>query len=88
MSATEPKPTGTIVFVHGLWMTPRSWEHWIERAEGRGYKTLAPAWPGMEVEVEALNADPSPLEKLDVRTIVDHYERIIRGLDSPRTMRS
>ena len=73
----------TIVFIHGLWMTPRSWEHWIERAESRGYKTLAPAWPGMEVEVEALNADPSPLEKLDVDTIVDHYEGIIRGLDSP-----
>jgi pimeloyl-ACP methyl ester carboxylesterase len=64
-------------------MTPRSWEHWRERAEGRGYRTLAPAWPGMEVEVEALNADPSPLEELDVDTIVDHYEGIIRGLDSP-----
>ena len=37
----------------------------------------------MEVEVEALNADPSPLETLDVETIVDHYEQLIRELDSP-----
>jgi pimeloyl-ACP methyl ester carboxylesterase len=37
----------------------------------------------MEVEIEALNADPTPLEQLDVDTIVDHYEAIIRGLDSP-----
>jgi hypothetical protein len=37
----------------------------------------------MDVEVEAINADPSPLEKLDVETIVDHYEEIIGGLDSP-----
>jgi pimeloyl-ACP methyl ester carboxylesterase len=83
MNATETKGADTIVFIHGLWMTPRSWEHWIERAESRGYKTLAPAWPGMGVEVEALNADPTPLEKLDVETIVDHYEQIIRGLESP-----
>ena len=73
----------TIVLIHGLWMTPRSWEHWKERYENKGYKVLAPAWPGMEVEVEAINADPTPLEKLDVDTIVDHYEGIIRGLDSP-----
>jgi len=73
----------TIVLIHGLWMTPRSWEHWKERYEGKGYTVLAPAWPGMEGEVEAINADPTPLEKLDVDTIVDHYEGIIRGLDSP-----
>jgi pimeloyl-ACP methyl ester carboxylesterase len=73
----------TIVLIHGLWMTPRSWEHWAKRYETKGYTVLAPAWPGMEVEVEALNADPSPLEKLDVETIVGHYEQIIRGLDSP-----
>jgi pimeloyl-ACP methyl ester carboxylesterase len=64
-AGTERKGADTIVFIHGLWMTSRSWEHWIERAESRGYKTLAPAWPGMEVEVEALNADPTPLERLD-----------------------
>jgi pimeloyl-ACP methyl ester carboxylesterase len=73
----------TIVLIHGLWMTPRSWEHWKERYETKGYKVIAPAWPGMEVEVEALNADPTPLETLNVDTIVDHYEAIIRGLDSP-----
>ena len=73
----------TIVLIHGLWMTPRSWEHWKERYETKGYKVLAPAWPGMEVEVEALNADPTPLETLKVDAIVDHYEGIIRGLDSP-----
>jgi esterase/lipase len=49
----------TILLIHGLWMTPRSWEHWKERYESRGYTVLAPTWPGMEVEVEALNADPA-----------------------------
>ena len=63
-------------------MTPRSWENWAARAESRGYKTLAPSWPGLEGEVEALNEDSTPLTKLDVLKIVDHYEQIIRGLDS------
>ncbi|HEX7255668.1 MAG TPA: alpha/beta hydrolase [Gaiellaceae bacterium] len=73
----------TILFVHGLWMTPRSWENWASRYEARGYKVLAPAWPGMEAEVEALNRDPSPIAQQEVGRIVDHYERIIRSLDTP-----
>ena len=54
----------TIVLIHGLWVTPRSWEHWIERYTNRGYTVIAPAYPGLEVEVEALNADRSPIEAL------------------------
>ena len=57
----------TIVLIHGFWVTPRSWEDWITHYEGRGYRVLAPAYPGFEVEVEALNADPSPIEALTVR---------------------
>ncbi len=60
------KTPDTIVFIHGLWMTPRSWEQWAPHYESRGYRVLAPAWPGLEVEVEALTRDPSPLTKLDV----------------------
>jgi Antibiotic biosynthesis monooxygenase len=67
----------TIVLVHGFWVTPRSWEKWVERYESRGYRVLAPAYPGLEVEVEALNEDPSPIEALTVPAIVEHYEGII-----------
>ena len=73
----------TIVLIHGLWMTPRSWEKWIERYEARGYRVIAPSWPGLEGEVEALRADPSPLADLSAEKILAHYERIIRELDSP-----
>jgi pimeloyl-ACP methyl ester carboxylesterase len=73
----------TIVLIHGLWLTPRSWEGWKERYEAAGYRVLAPAWPGMEVEVEALNRDPSPMEELTVERIVDHYEKIIIDLERP-----
>ena len=73
----------TIVLIHGFWVTPRSWEKWVERYENKGYRVLAPAYPGLEVEVEALNEDPSPIEALTVPAIVEHYEGIIDELDSP-----
>jgi pimeloyl-ACP methyl ester carboxylesterase len=76
---TTTKPP--IVLIHGLWMTPRSWEHWIDHYERRGYQVLAPAYPGLEVEVEALREDPSPIEALSVPETVAHFEDIIRALD-------
>ena len=75
----------TIVLVHGFWVTPRSWEQWIERYEAAGYKVLAPAYPGFEVEVEALNDDPSPIEALTVPEIIGRFEQVIGELDSPRS---
>ena len=82
MSAGTPTPD-TIVLVHGFWVTPRSWEHWVSRYEERGYRVLAPAYPGFEVEVEALNADPSPIESVTVPQIIDHLEEVVGGLDKP-----
>jgi pimeloyl-ACP methyl ester carboxylesterase len=72
----------TIVLVHGFWVTPRSWEEWLARYEQAGYRVLAPAYPGFEVEVEALNADPSPIEAVTVPQIIEHFETIIGQLDS------
>ena len=77
----SPRPT--IVLVHGLWLTPRSWEGWIDRYTKAGYNVIAPSWPGLEGEVEAIRKDPSPLKRLKLATVVDHYERIIRKLDAP-----
>ena len=77
---TNTKPT--IVLIHGLWLTPRSWEGWIDRYEKAGYRVLAPSWPGLEGEVEAIRKDPSPLKGLKLKTVVDHYDRIIRKLDT------
>lgn len=72
-----------IVLIHGFWVTPRSWEDWIAHYEAKGYEVHAPAYPGFEVEVEALNADPSPIEALTIPQIVDHLESVVGGLDRP-----
>ena len=83
MNAEQPTGPDTIVLIHGLWMTPLSWEHWIERYGDRGYQVLAPAWPGMDVDIDQLRADPSAIENLGIEEILDSYDALIRQLDAP-----
>ncbi len=65
--STDSTTPDTIVLIHGLWVTPRSLGG-MDRPlrEQAGYSVLAPGYPGFEVEVEALNADPRPIEALTV----------------------
>ncbi len=75
----------TVVLIHGLWMTPLSWEHWVTRYEQRGMKVITPGYPGIQpgVEgVEALRKDPSPLANLGVQEIFDHLAKLIGALDT------
>src|SRR5690349_14272179 len=82
-----PRPSerspDTIVLVHGFWVTPRSWEDWIAHYEAKGYRVLAPAYPGFEVEVEALNADPTPVVDVRVPAIIETFEAVLDTLDAP-----
>src|SRR3954447_9583462 len=79
----DPAAAPPIVLIHGLWLTPRSWEGWKERFEARGRQVIAPSWPRMEAEVEELRRDPSPMNGLGIADVVDHYDRIVRGLERP-----
>src|SRR3954451_1256328 len=80
---TTTTDTADVVLIHGLWMNGKSWELWVDRYEQRGLRVLAPSWPGMEGEVEALRADTSEFDDLGIEDIVDHYAGIIEGLDRP-----
>jgi pimeloyl-ACP methyl ester carboxylesterase len=81
---TDHAPSSSaIVLIHGFWVTPRSWEHWITRYESQGYRVLAPAYPGFEVAVDALNADPTPIEAVTVPAIIEHLESVVGALDEP-----
>src|SRR6516162_8549909 len=72
-----------IVLIHGLWLTPLSWEGWKQRFESEGHTVLAPAWPGLEGTVEEVRRNASGYERLGIKEITDHYDGIIRGLGAP-----
>ena len=73
----------TVVLIHGLWMTPRSWEEWVPYYESKGYKVVTPGYPGFEVEVEALRENPSVIAELTVPEVVAHLGEIIGELEQP-----
>ncbi|TXK16955.1 alpha/beta hydrolase [Homoserinibacter sp. GY 40078] len=77
MTATKPP----IVLIHGLWMTPKSWDTWAAYFEARGHQVIRPGWPGIDDrEVADIRRDPEALKGIGLRQIADHYERIIREL--------
>jgi alpha-beta hydrolase superfamily lysophospholipase len=73
----------TIVLVHGLWVTARSWENWIEHYRKAGYHVVAPAYPGLDGAIEDLRADPAPIADLTIEGVAAHYEKIVRAMANP-----
>jgi len=73
----------TIVLIPGLWMTALCCEHWVKHYSDKGYSVVARSWPGMEGGIEQLRRDPSSFASLGLKDIVDHYEQIIRELETP-----
>jgi non-heme chloroperoxidase len=76
-NATGRKP---IVFVHGLWLLPSSWDKWRTVFEDAGYTTVAPGWPDDPNTVEEAKAHPEVFAKKTVGQIADHYEDIVKML--------
>ncbi len=74
--------TNNIVLVHGLWMTPLSFEYWAHHFTEKGYGVFAPSWPGMERDIRALRREPESYAGIGFKRIVDHYEKLILELDS------
>ncbi|WP_295104229.1 alpha/beta hydrolase [uncultured Microbacterium sp.] len=78
MNSTDKTP---IVLIHGLWMTPKSWDTWAERFRAQGHEVIIPGWPGIDDRsVEDIRRDPSALKGIGLKQIADNYERIIRAL--------
>lgn len=71
----------TIVLVHGLWMTPKSWDTWAAYFEAQGHEVIRPGWPGIDDrEVADIRNNPAALKGVGLKQIADNYERIIRAL--------
>jgi non-heme chloroperoxidase len=69
-----------VVFIHGLWLLPSSWDRWAKVFEDAGYTALTPGWPDDPETVENANANPEVFAKKTIGQVAEHFEQIIRGL--------
>lgn len=73
-----------IVFVHGMFQNPKSWDKWIGYFGARGYACIAPAWPLHDGEPAALRqSPPAGLGELGLDAIYDSVRAVVSGLDRP-----
>ena len=70
-----------VVFIHGLWLLPSSWDRWAEIFETAGYATLTPGWPDDPSTVAEAQANPEVFARKSVGEVADHFEDVIRKLD-------
>ena len=72
-----------IVLIHGLWMTARSWDRWVEYYRAKGHEVIVPTYPGFEIEVEALREKPEVIAEASVPATLDHLSEVVESLDRP-----
>ena len=77
-NATGRQP---VVFVHGLWLLPSSWDRWAKLFADAGFAALTPGWPDDPETVAAAKAHPEVFAEKTIGQVADHFETIIRGLD-------
>jgi non-heme chloroperoxidase len=70
-----------VVFIHGLWLLPSSWDRWATVFEEAGYTALTPGWPDDPATVEEANAHPEVFAHKSVGQVADHYGEVIGKLE-------
>ena len=75
--------TKTIVFIHGMYMNSLCWEHWVNLCQTKGYRCLAPDWPGRDKPIEVLrkNHPDQQLGHLTLGRVLEHFADTIKTLD-------
>jgi non-heme chloroperoxidase len=76
-NASGKKP---VVFVHGLWLLPSSWDRWAEVFEAAGFSTVTAGWPDDPNDVDEANRHPEVFAHKSVKQVADHVEAVIREL--------
>jgi non-heme chloroperoxidase len=69
-----------VVFIHGLWLLPSSWDRWAAVFEEAGYTALSPGWPDDPDTVEEANANPEVFAHKTVGQVADHFADVIGTL--------
>jgi pimeloyl-ACP methyl ester carboxylesterase len=69
-----------VVFIHGLWLLPSSWDRWASVFEAVGYTALTPGWPDDPETVEEAKAHPEVFAHKTVKQVADHFGDLIGQL--------
>jgi pimeloyl-ACP methyl ester carboxylesterase len=78
-NATRRPP---VVFVHGLWLLPSSWDRWQEVFRSAGYAPIAPGWPDDPETVEEARAHPEAFAGKSIGEVADHFEAVMKKLSA------
>src|ERR671915_24147 len=70
-----------VVFIHGLWLLPSSWDNWVDLFEQAGYAGITPSWPDDPETVEEARANPDVFAKKTLKQVADHTAEVIGKLD-------
>jgi pimeloyl-ACP methyl ester carboxylesterase len=70
-----------VVFIHGLWLLPSSWDRWAALFEEAGYAALTPRWPDDPDTVGEANANPEVFAGKTIGQVADHFSEVIERLD-------
>src|SRR3954454_18234070 len=71
-----------VVFIHGLWLLPSSWNRWAGLFKEAGYAPLTPDWPDDPATVEEARANPDVFAKKTLGQIADHTADVIGKLET------
>jgi pimeloyl-ACP methyl ester carboxylesterase len=80
VAKANEKGSTPVVFIHGLWLLPSSWDRWASLFEEAGYAALTPGWPDDPPTVEEARAHPEVFAQKSIGEVADHYEAVIKKL--------
>jgi non-heme chloroperoxidase len=69
-----------VVFVHGLWLLPSSWDRWATVFDEAGYAPVTPGWPDDPPTVAEAKAHPEVFAHKTISQVADHYADVIGRL--------
>jgi non-heme chloroperoxidase len=71
-----------VVFIHGLWLLPTSWDRWAEVFEQAGYVAVTPSWPDDPETIEEARAHPDVFARKTLGQVADHVTEVIHALNT------
>jgi non-heme chloroperoxidase len=69
-----------VVFIHGLWLLPSSWDRWAQAFDQAGCTSLTPSWPDDPETVDQARANPEVFANKTIGQVADHTAEVIGTL--------